>query len=228
MRLHPPFQASATAFLPPVWSFRGPRYLGSAAIADFGTINHTGKQCLASVLIDSKVRTVPIQSITNFRIGTLAQRPHDRAQSHRHEMATGQPWAEPSPWPDGTAGDQVIFVGDRSDETVWDRWRWSGRKGITAGLDRRIGRAASAVMNDRGPAAFSRGLAEDQDERGSDASGDRRAHASPNPHELHPPVGRVVTVRHQRLGHALADRHQARRFHALFNQIIRHRQRPAL
>jgi hypothetical protein len=52
--------------------------------ADFGTINHTGKQRLASFLIDSKVRKVPVQIMTNFRIGTLAD----------HLQAGAEPFGE--------------------------------------------------------------------------------------------------------------------------------------
>jgi hypothetical protein len=54
-----------------VWWFRSPPYRGSAAAADFGTINHTGKQCFASVLIGSEVRKAANHSTVNFRTGTL-------------------------------------------------------------------------------------------------------------------------------------------------------------
>jgi aconitate decarboxylase len=56
-----------------VWWFRSPPYCGSAAVADFGTINHTRKQCFASVLIGSEVRKAANHSTANFRTGTLAQ-----------------------------------------------------------------------------------------------------------------------------------------------------------
>jgi hypothetical protein len=38
--------------------------------ADFGTTNHTRKQCFASVLIDSEVRKAADPGMANFRIGT--------------------------------------------------------------------------------------------------------------------------------------------------------------
>jgi hypothetical protein len=40
--------------------------------ADFGTTNHTRKQCLASVLIDPEVRKAADPGMANVRIGTLA------------------------------------------------------------------------------------------------------------------------------------------------------------
>jgi len=41
--------------------------------ADVGTINHTRKQCLASVLVGSEVRKVVGFSTANFRTGTLGR-----------------------------------------------------------------------------------------------------------------------------------------------------------
>jgi hypothetical protein len=40
--------------------------------ADFGTTNHSPKQCFATVLIDSEVRKAADPGMGNFRIGTLA------------------------------------------------------------------------------------------------------------------------------------------------------------
>jgi hypothetical protein len=50
-----------------MWWFRSPPYRGPAAVADFGTIIHTGKQCFASVLIGSEVRKAADSGTTNFR-----------------------------------------------------------------------------------------------------------------------------------------------------------------
>ena len=47
--------------------------LWTISVADFGTINHTRKQCFASVLIGSEVRKAADPNATNFRTGTLAQ-----------------------------------------------------------------------------------------------------------------------------------------------------------
>ena len=49
--------------------------------ADFGTINHTRKQCFASVLIDSEVRKAADPGTANFQIGTLERFPF--ALAHR-------------------------------------------------------------------------------------------------------------------------------------------------
>jgi hypothetical protein len=35
-------------------------------------MNHTRKQWIASILVDPEVRTLPIRTVANFRIGTLA------------------------------------------------------------------------------------------------------------------------------------------------------------
>jgi hypothetical protein len=71
-RLSAPHAALVNGTL--VWWFRSPPYCGSAAVADFGTISHTRKQCFASVLIGSEVRKAANHSTANFRTGTLGKR----------------------------------------------------------------------------------------------------------------------------------------------------------
>jgi hypothetical protein len=65
-------------------------------------------------------------------------------------------------------------------------------------------------------------LAEHKDQRGSDDERDARAHGSPDPHELHAPIVRVVGVLGQRFGHSLANQHEAGRFNAQLDQVFAH------
>jgi hypothetical protein len=51
--------------------------------ADFGTTNHTRKQCFASVLIDWEVRKAADPGMANFRIGTLERFPFALAHGTR-------------------------------------------------------------------------------------------------------------------------------------------------
>jgi len=53
--------------------------------ADFGTTNHTGKQCFASVLIDSEVRKAADPGMAKFRIATLEDL---QARRDRHFSGT--------------------------------------------------------------------------------------------------------------------------------------------
>jgi uncharacterized membrane protein len=50
-----------------MWWFRSPPYRGSAAVADFGTMNHTRKQCYAVVLTGSEVCKAADPGTANFR-----------------------------------------------------------------------------------------------------------------------------------------------------------------
>jgi hypothetical protein len=52
-------------------------------------------------------------------------------------------------------------------------------------------------------------LTKDKNQRGGDCERDRRAHGSPDPHELDAPIGRVIGVGGQWLGHTLANQHEA-------------------
>jgi hypothetical protein len=65
-----PFPATAGPAVPLVWSFRSLSYYGSAAVADFGTMNHTARQHRARVPIGSKGRKTAGLSTASFRTGT--------------------------------------------------------------------------------------------------------------------------------------------------------------
>jgi hypothetical protein len=58
-----------------VWWFRSPPYFGLTTVADFETINHSRKQWLAGVLVDSKFRKVLVQAMANSTTSGLALKP---------------------------------------------------------------------------------------------------------------------------------------------------------
>jgi hypothetical protein len=63
-------------------------------------------------------------------------------------------------------------------------------------------------------------LTKDKNHGGGDCKRDRRAHGSPDPHELDAPIGGVISVGGQRLGHTLADQHEAGRIDPDFDQVF--------
>jgi hypothetical protein len=63
-------------------------------------------------------------------------------------------------------------------------------------------------------------LTKHKNQRGGDCERDRRAHGSPDPHELDAPIGGVIPVRSQRLGHALADQHEAGRINPDLDEVF--------
>ncbi len=63
-------------------------------------------------------------------------------------------------------------------------------------------------------------LTKDKDQRGGDCERDRRAHGSPDPHELDAAVGGAIPVGSQRFGHTLADQHEAGRIDSDLDQIF--------
>ena len=59
-----------------------------------------------------------------------------------------------------------------------------------------------------------------KNQRGGDCERDRRAHGSPDPHELDAPIGGVIPVGSQWLGHTLADQYQAGRIDPDLDQVF--------
>jgi hypothetical protein len=78
-------------------------------------------------------------------------------------------------------------------------------------LDRRVGGDTPPGTDHFRHRLISHFLTKHENQCGDDCERDRRAHGSPDPHELDAPIGGVIAVGGQRLGHTLADQHEAGR-----------------
>jgi hypothetical protein len=150
----------------------------------------------------------------------LAEGLEEREGSEKSGLAEGE-WAERPPWlPEGASSDHLVIQCQCSNQAVGNRRRRSLHQMEATLLNRGVGGGTPPGADHFRHRLVRHLVTENQNQSRGDCECDPRAHGSPDPHELNAPIGGVIVVGSQGLGHTLADQHQAGWIHSELDQIF--------